>query len=171
MLQRLGIAATLVKEPKLVILDEPTLGIDPEGVEQILNIITKMGKEEKITILLSSHLLHQVQRICDRIGIISQGKIVVEGSVDEVGRKVIGGGTTQIQAQVSELNPALLEAIKKIKGVEEVEASGNFLNIRCNKDLRLEISKAIVENGSFPLLIKTQDYTLEEIYVRYFRER
>jgi len=171
MLQRLGIAATLVKEPKLVILDEPTLGIDPKGVEQILNIITKMGKEEKITILLSSHLLHQVQRICDRIGIISQGKIVVEGSVDEVGRKVIGGGTTQIQAQVSELNPALLEAIKKIKGVEEVEASGNFLNIRCNKDLRLEISKAIVENGSFPLLIKTQDYTLEEIYVRYFRER
>ena len=170
MLQRLGIAATLVKDPKLVILDEPTLGIDPEGVEQILSLIRKMKEEKKITILLSSHFLHQVQRICDRVGIVSKGKIVVEGTIGEVGERVIGGGKTQIQVEVSELTPSLLESIRKIEGVEGVESSGNFLNIKCEKDLRREISKVIVESGSFPLLLKTQDYTLEEIYVRYFRE-
>lgn len=171
MLQRLGIAATLIKEPKLVILDEPTLGIDPEGVEQILSLIRKMKEDENITVLLCSHLLHQVQKICDRIGIISQGKIVVEGSVDEVGRKVMEGGKTQVQVQVSRATSDLLESLREIEGVEDVEESGNFLNIRCTKDVRLEISKVIVKNGAFPLIIKTQDYTLEEIYVRYFGER
>jgi len=171
MLQRLGMAATLVKQPKLVILDEPTLGIDPEGVEQILNLIRKMKEEKNITILLSSHFLHQVQRICDRIGIVSQGKIVIEGSVDEVGEKIMGEGGTQIQVQVSQLTPGLLDSIKKIEGVRDIDVSGNFLNIRCDRDLRLEVSRAIVEKGCFPLLFKTQDYTLEEIYVRYFRER
>lgn len=170
MIQRLGIAATLVKEPKLVILDEPTLGIDPEGVEQILNIIKKLGKEERITILLSSHLLHQVQKICDRICIISQGRIVVEGSLDEVGKRIIGEGRIQIQVQVSQVSEELLDSLKKIQGVEEVEVSGNLLNIRCEKDLREQISKKVIEKGAVPLLLKTQDYTLEEIYVRYFRE-
>jgi len=169
MLQRLGIAATLVKEPKLAILDEPTLGIDPEGVEQILGLIVRMREEKNITILLSSHFLHQVQRICDRIGIISKGELVVEGSVDEVGRKVIGEGKTQIQVEVSKLTPAIVESLKRIEGVEEVEKLGNLLNIRCASDLRSQISKVIVEKGAYPLLIRTQDYTLEEIYVRYFR--
>lgn len=171
MLQRLGMAATLVKNPRFVILDEPTLGIDPEGVEQILSLIAKMREDENITILLCSHLLHQVQKICDRIGIISRGKMVAEGSVDEVGRRVMEGGKTQIQVQVSRAGPELVESIKKIRGVEEVEESGNFLNVRCTTDLRLEISKVIMKNGTFPLLMKTQDYTLEEIYVKYFRER
>ena len=171
MLQRLGMAATLIKEPRLVILDEPTLGIDPEGVEQILNLIVKMREEKNITIFLSSHLLHQVQKICDNVGIISQGKMVVEGSIDEVGKKIMGGGKSQIQIQVSQLTPHLLESLKKIEGVEDIEQRDDLLNIRCAKDLRLEISKVIVENGTYPLLIKTQDYTLEEIYVRYFKER
>ena len=84
MQQRLGIAATLVKEPKLVILDEPTLGIDPQGTEQILGLIERMKEDENITVLLCSHLLHQVQKMCDRIGIISRGKLVAVGSVDEL---------------------------------------------------------------------------------------
>jgi len=169
MVQRLGIAATLIKEPKLIVLDEPTLGIDPERVEQILDLIMKMRQERNITILLSSHLLHQVQKICDRIGIISQGKIVVEGSIDEVGKKIIGEGRSQIQIQVSNLTPALLDSLKNIEGVEDIKTQGDFLNIRCDRDLRLEVSRVIVESGAFPLLVKTQDYTLEEIYVRYFR--
>jgi len=169
MLQRLGIAATLVKEPRFVILDEPTLGIDPEGVEQILGLIRKMKEEQKITILLSSHLLHQVQRICDRIGIMSRGKLVVEGSLDEVGKKVVGEGKVKVQLQVSRLSDKLIESLHQQEGVEKIEKSGDFLIITCSRDLRAEISKITVENGALPLLLKTQDYTLEEIYVRYFR--
>ncbi len=171
MLQRLGIAATLVKQPKLVILDEPTLGVDPEGVEQIVDLIKRMKEDEDITILLCSHLLHHVQRVCDRIGIISQGKIMVEGSVDQLRKKVMKEGKNQIEIQVSRLTSDLVKSLKKIQGVEVVEESGNSLNITCAEDLRLEISKAIVESGVFPLLMKTRDYTLEEIYVTYFAER
>ena len=170
MMQRLGIAATLVKEPKLVILDEPTLGIDPEGVEQILGLITRMKKEQNITVVLSSHLLHQVQRICDRVGIISGGRMVVEGSVDELGKKIMGEEKTQVEVQVSTLTPGLVKSLGKIEGVEGIKESGNVLRVKCKKDLRLEISRRIVENGALPISIRSQDYTLEEIYVRYFRE-
>ena len=171
MVQRLGLAAALVKEPKLVILDEPTLGIDPEGVEHILSLIMKMREEENITILLSSHLLHQVQRICDRIGIVSQGELVVFGSVDEVGKTVMTDGKSKILLQVSKATEGLASSLEQLDGVLDVEQTGNFFHIACAQDIRLELSQVVVATGALPLLIKTEDYTLEEMYVKYFRER
>ena len=170
MKQRLGIADVLIKDPKFVILDEPTAGIDPEGAHQILEFIAKMSREQGITILISSHLLHQVQRICDRVGIISKGKLVAQGTVDKLGTEIVSKGQTMLEVQVSELTPKLLEAIKQIEGVNEVTSSGNLLRLRCTRDLRAEISRTIWENGGFLLGLRSQDYTLEEIYLRYFRE-
>ncbi len=91
--------------------------------------------------------------------------------MDQLRKKVMKEGKNQIEIQVSRLTSDLIKSLKKIQGVEVVEESGNSLNITCAEDLRLEISKAIVENGVFPLLMKTRDYTLEEIYVTYFAER
>ncbi|MCL0087596.1 ABC transporter ATP-binding protein [Dehalococcoidia bacterium] len=91
MKRRLGMADVLVKDPKLVFLDEPTAGIDPDGASQILDFIVSMSKERGITVLLSSHLLHQVQRICDRVGIIVKGRMMAEGPVERLGREVVGG--------------------------------------------------------------------------------
>ena len=170
MKQRLGMGTVLVKEPKIAILDEPTTGIDPKGTDQILKLIVKMSREQKITVLLSSHLLYQVQRICDRVGIITKGRMIAQGSVDEIGNKIMEKEQTLLEIQVSKLTPTLLGSIKEIEGVKDVESSGNHFLVKCSQDLREKISRAIVESGALPLQIKTQNYTLEEIYIRYFRE-
>lgn len=170
MKQRLGIADVLIKDPVFVILDEPTTGIDPEGSSLILELIVKMSKDEGMTVLLSSHLLHQVQRICDRVGIISRGKLVAEGTVDELGMEVIGKGKIMLEARVSRLTPNLLKALRQLEGVSEVESSGNLLRLRCSRDLRAEVARKVVESGSELLELRGRDYTLEEIYLRYFQE-
>jgi len=90
MRQRLGIAELLVKDPKLVYLDEPTLGLDPEGITRMLDMIKRLSRERHITVILSSHLLHQVQRICDRVGIMLQGRLVGAGTIDELAKKKLG---------------------------------------------------------------------------------
>ncbi len=169
MKQRLGIADVLIKDPVFVILDEPTTGIDPEGASQILELIARMSREQGMTVLLSSHLLHQVQRICDRVGIINQGRLVAEGSVDKLGLEVIGKGKVMLEVRVSRLTPELLKSLKQIDGVSEVDSSGNLLRLRCSRDLRAEVSRKVMESGSELLELRGRDYSLEEIYLRYFQ--
>ncbi len=84
MRQRLGIAEVLIKDPEIIFLDEPTLGLDPEGIKNILDLINRLAKEKNITVLLSSHLLHQVQRICNRIAIMNKGNIVMCGDLNDI---------------------------------------------------------------------------------------
>ena len=90
MRQRLGIAEVLIKEPKLIFLDEPTIGLDPDGTNRMLDLIHSLSREKNITIFLPSHLLDQVQRICDRIGIMIKGNLVALGPIQELARKKLG---------------------------------------------------------------------------------
>ena len=90
MRQRLGIAEVLIKEPKLIFLDEPTIGLDPDGTNRMLDLIRSLSREKHITIFLSSHLLDQVQRICDRVGIMIKGNLVAMGSIQELARQKLG---------------------------------------------------------------------------------
>ena len=98
MRQRLGIAELLVKNPRLVFLDEPTLGLDPDGINKMLDLIVSLSKEQGISVLLSSHLLHQVQRICDRVGIMNHGRLMAQGSIEELakGKGLEGTGLEEI---------------------------------------------------------------------------
>jgi ABC-2 type transport system ATP-binding protein len=169
MKQRLGIADVMIKDPKVAFFDEPTSGIDPEGIEQVLNLITKMAKQ-KVTIVLSSHQLHQVQKICTRVGILSKGHLVAEGSVDQLGREKIAGGKFRIELQVSEPTRKLISSIKKIKGVSNVESSGNQLLISCDEDLRPQIARAVVDSDSLLVQMKIEEYGLDDVYMKYFRE-
>ena len=84
MKQRLGIADVLLKDPRIIILDEPTLGIDPEGVRQLIEIIQALSKQDGRTLLISSHQLYQMQQICDRVGIFFEGKLVACGTLGEL---------------------------------------------------------------------------------------
>lgn len=95
MRQRLGIAEVLVKEPKVAFLDEPTIGLDPDGTNRMLDLIHGLSRERKMTIFLSSHLLDQVQRICDRIGIMIQGRLVAAGPLAELAQRGLGIGEGQ----------------------------------------------------------------------------
>ena len=90
MRQRLGIAEVLMKEPKVVFLDEPTLGLDPDGTVKMLELIQSLGKEKGITVFFSSHLLDQVQRISDRVGIMLKGKLVAVGPIQELAKQKLG---------------------------------------------------------------------------------
>jgi len=90
MRQRLGIAEVLIKEPKVVFLDEPTIGLDPDGTNRMLDLIQALSRERQMTIFFSSHLLDQVQQISDRIGIMIKGKLVAAGPLAELAQRGLG---------------------------------------------------------------------------------
>jgi len=92
MRQRLGIAELLIKDPKLLILDEPTLGLDPDGTIKMLDLVHSLSRDRGITVMLSSHQLEQVQRICTRVGIMIKGKLVAVGSIEELAKRKLGEG-------------------------------------------------------------------------------
>jgi ABC-2 type transport system ATP-binding protein len=169
MKQRLGIADVLIKKPRLVILDEPTSGLDPKGINQLLDIIADLPGMGT-TVLLSSHQLHQVQRVCHRVGILAKGKMVVEGAIDELGREALAGGRYLIEVETAQPEAKLPDIIRKIKGVEKVEAEGVLLRISTSADLRSQISRAVVDSGSLLVQMKVQEFSLDDIYMRYFKE-
>jgi len=169
MKQRLGIADVLIKRPKLVFLDEPTSALDPKGINQLLDLIADLPRMGT-TVILSSHQLYQVQRVCHSIGILSKGKMVIQGAIDKLGREALAGGKYQIEVETIEPSPQLLENIRAIKGVLGVQAEENILTVSTDADLRAAISKAVVQNN-FPLIqMKIQEFSLDDIYMKYFRE-
>lgn len=170
MKQRLAIADILVKQPKIAIMDEPTSGIDPEGIVQMLDLIAKIAKERKMTIVMSSHQLYQVQRICNRVGMLMNGQLVVEGLLDELSREAMGGGQFRIEVKLTEITQAVIEAIKQTSGVLSVEQAKDELAISCSEDLRPQIARAIVDAGGLLVEMKIKSYALEDIYLKYFRE-
>jgi len=170
MKQRLAIADILIKMPKVAFLDEPTSGIDPEGVKEMLDLIARIAREQMVTIILSSHQLHQVQQICSRVGILAKGRMVAEGSLDQLGRQALAGGRFRIEVQLTETTQTLIDRIKQIKGVVGVEKSGDLLLISCLEDLRSQIAKAIVDANGLLVQMKIESYALEDIYMKYFAE-
>jgi ABC-2 type transport system ATP-binding protein len=169
MRQRLGIADVLIKNPRLVILDEPTSGLDPKGINQLLDIIADLPGMGT-SVLLSSHQLHQVQRVCHRVGILAKGKMVVEGAIDELGREAMAGGRYLIEVETAEARAELPDIIGKIKGVEKVEADGALLKISTGADLRSQISRAVIDSGALLVQMKVHEFSLDDIYMRYFKE-
>ncbi len=95
MRQRLGIAELLIKDSKVAFLDEPTLGLDPDGTNRMIELIQSLCQDKKMTILLSSHMLHQVQKICHRIGIMIKGRMVAQGAMEHLAREKFGVGKEQ----------------------------------------------------------------------------
>ncbi|MBI4320369.1 MAG: ABC transporter ATP-binding protein [Chloroflexi bacterium] len=170
MRQRLGIADVLIKNPKLVFLDEPTLGIDPDGVRQMLDLIVHMAHEDKITVLLSSHLLHQVQQICNRVGIFVKGRMVAEGPIDTLGAQIMGGHPVVIEVQAAPANGVLTDALRGIDGVKTIDQAEDVMLISCARDTRAEVARCIVQSGASLLHLRMRSYGLEDIYLKYFRE-
>lgn len=170
MRQRLGLASVLIKDPKLVILDEPTTGIDPEGTEQVLSLIYKMSKEMGVSILLSSHLLYQVQQICDRVGIMFKGKMVAMGSIEEIGRQALGEREGIMKLSYEYINEEALDKLDGIEGIVEKRIDNHSIILKFNEDKKLDIVREVVMRGFLPIEVKGREYSLEEIYIRYFRE-
>lgn len=169
MRQRLGLADVLVKQPRLIIMDEPTSGLDPEASHELLNMIHSL-KEEGITILLSSHLLHQVQATCDRVGLFNRGKMVLEGTVEELARRVLGGAY-RIFVDAEGEKSRIQEALEKIPQVAAVRVSDSKVyEVEATHDVRAEAARAVIDAGGSLLRLGIQTQSLDDIYSAYFKE-
>ncbi len=169
MRQRLGLADVLVKQPQLIIMDEPTSGLDPEASHELLNMIRGL-KEEGITILLSSHLLHQVQAICDRVGLFNQGKMVLEGTVEELAQRVLGGAyriLVDAEGERAEIQKAL-ETLPQVAAVRVSDSK--VYEVEAAKDVRAEAAQAVISAGGRLLRLGIQAQSLDDIYTAYFKE-
>ncbi len=169
MKQRLGVAELLLKQPRLVILDEPTQGLDPAGALEFLEIIHDL-KTEGISVILASHLLHQVQAVCDRVGLFYKGQMVLEGGVRELAHRVLGGGY-HIRLEADGDVAALTGVLRNLAGVVKVEHVGDrTYEILATEDIRPNVAQAIVQAGGKLLSLSLDEPNLEEIYARYFKE-
>jgi ABC-2 type transport system ATP-binding protein len=168
MRQRLGVAEVLLKRPQLIIMDEPTLGLDPEAAREFLELIRSL-KADDITIMLSSHLLHQVQAVCDRVGLFYRGQMVLEGTVPELAQQVLGGAY-RINLEAAS-GTALEEALRGLTDVVKVDRSGpQAYALEARRDVRAEAAKAVVEAGGKLFSLNIEALSLEEIYARYFQQ-
>jgi len=166
MCQRLGVADVLLKKAQLIIMDEPTQGLDPESVRGFLNLIKELS-QDGISILLSSHLLHQVQEVCDRVGLFHQGKMVLCGTVAELARDVLGAGYhVQIKA-----NGKIIDDLRQIPGVIDVKFQApDCYSLVAKRDLRAEAAKVIVNAGGQLTSLDIESLNLDDIYNTYFKE-
>jgi ABC-2 type transport system ATP-binding protein len=169
MKQRLGIAEVLVKNPQAVILDEPTLGIDPDGAIRILEIIKSLNQHHNLTVMLSSHQLQQVQSICSRVGIIVKGKLIVQGQMDELGRAILKERQWNFLVELAG-SDGIENDLRAISGVDEIEKRPQGFFLRCTRDVRPEVLSLLARKNLPLLQLRSEDPTLEEIYLKYFRE-
>lgn len=170
MRQRLGIADVLMKEPDIIIMDEPTLGIDPEGVRELMWLIRDLAEQDGKTILLSSHQLYQVQRVCDRMGIFVQGKMIACGTLEELGYQISSNGINTVELGTYPDNVRLMDILQGMNGVLDVEKSNDMYIIHSSFDLRRALSRELTQNGYTIMHLRQAGSDLDEIYRKYFEK-
>ncbi len=170
MKQRLGIADILMKDPEILIMDEPTTGLDPEGTRALMDLVRTLSVEEHKTILISSHQLYQVQQVCDRVGIFVKGRLVACGAIGELGRALEQNGAYTIEIMASPGGEALAGLIRSVPGVEEIEPEHDMLLVRSGRDIRYALMKALIDGGFQPEHLRQRGSDLDEIYRRYFEK-
>ncbi len=162
--QRVGVAQAVIHEPSVMILDEPTLGIDPIQVAQTRQLIKDLGKEH--TILLSSHILPEVSMICDRVIIIHEGRIVAEDRIENLG--TVLRGTRNIRVEVQGPINEVTRKLKQVKGVLQVKYLEPNHVVECpsDQDLRGRVMEAIVQGGWVILSMTSEQMSLEDIFLK-----
>jgi ABC-2 type transport system ATP-binding protein len=160
MKQRLGIAATLLTNPALVILDEPTNGLDPAGQREIRSIIPRLAQEGH-AVLLASHLLHEVEQVSDRVAIIRKGRLLREGNVNDL---LSSDTSIQVELQPEELPPAAA-LLSGMPWVEHVDIVDGRLQIHAPADAGQAINRVLAEKGIYASMIAPQKNTLEDLFL------
>ncbi len=164
MRQRLGLAEIRLKRAEIAILDEPTSALDPQATDDILAMIQDL-KKDGVTILLSSHLLDQVQRICDRVALFNRGRIALMGTFTELAGKVLGGEHAVI---VEATGGDVTRGLENVPGVQKVVSDGAGLRVFADRDVRGDLAAVITGNGWQLLRLNRLEPSLDEIYRRYF---
>jgi ABC-2 type transport system ATP-binding protein len=165
MVQRLSVAIALINDPMILIMDEPTIGMDPEASVHFRNLFMNLSKEGK-TIFISSHLLDEVQRICTHVGMINKGKIVFSGPIEQV----LETFTQQwvVEVELEEVTESIVSSLKALESVSDVKVDGNRLVIELKekKDVRGQISSEIFRQKGVLLGLNLHKITLEDAYLQ-----
>jgi ABC-2 type transport system ATP-binding protein len=171
MRQRLGLAEILMKRAEIAILDEPTSGLDPQSTVEFLDMIRSL-KAEGVTVLLSSHLLDQVQRICDRVALFQSGRIVLLGTVPDLARQVLGGGFVVEVEALPAPKTELESRLRAVPGVTAVERIGeDRYRLTADRDVRPEAARAVVAADGALHRLSVDEPSLEAIYTRFFQNQ
>ena len=162
--QRVGLAGALMGNPPVLILDEPTVGLDPKQIIDIRKLIKSLGK--KHTIIFSSHVLSEVSAVCDRIVMINNGKIVADAKTDELSEAVSGSGVLILEAEGSA--SAVRDAVSSVDGVTRVTAKGKTYTVEyeSGRDVRRGIFNALAKAGCPILMMRPGGLTLEESFLK-----
>jgi ABC-2 type transport system ATP-binding protein len=169
MRQRLGLAQALIHRPEVLILDEPTIGLDPGQVVEMRGVIRDIGKDR--TVLLSTHILTEAQQICDRVLIINKGIIVAEDTPENLQSRLVG--SQRVVLRVRGDSDGLTAKITKVKGVRDVEAKSDGsieFEFAAGQDVRPQVAKAVVQGGFDLLEMRAVGMSLEEIFLELTRD-
>ncbi len=165
MQQRLGIAQALLNEPELVVLDEPSLGLDPVGMVEVRELVKEIAKEG-VTFFISSHLLFEVEQICSHVTIIHRGVSLVSDTLQNVSNKLSGPATLQVE--VAKPSDAIVETVKNLPFVSNVSQDGNTLiiELRTRDDVRSQVSQEITRAGGVIVSMSSKGPRLEEVFMQ-----
>jgi ABC-2 type transport system ATP-binding protein len=168
MRQRLGIAEIWMKRTKIAILDEPTSGLDPQSTAELLEMIRDL-KAEGMTVMLSSHLLDRVQVICDRVALFNKGKVVLQGTVGELAKAVLGGGSV---IEIEAAGDGVAAAMARVSGVIKVEPeAANRYRVFASRDVSADLAVAVMGAQGRLIRLAVEEPSLDAIYTRYFEEQ
>ena len=168
--QRVGIAQALIGNPPVLILDEPTVGLDPKQIIEIRNLIKNLGK--KHTVILSSHILPEVQAVCERILVINNGELVADGAADKLARDL--SSDHRLVARIEGPEKEVMQAVRAMEKVTDVKSTGEkekgvfefWIDSEENTDVRRDLFMLLARNG-WPLLsLRNNDLTLEEVFLQ-----
>jgi ABC-2 type transport system ATP-binding protein len=165
MTQRLVLAMALVDQPDLLILDEPSTGLDPNGARMMRELVREES-ERGATVFFSSHILGQVEAVCDTVGILQDGRLIAKDSVDEL-RDRTEGGTTLHVTLADSATDAAVEAVTGLDVVSSVSADGDSLAINCESDAKMTILNAIEDAGAEVADFETTEASLEDLFATY----
>ena len=158
MKQRLSVATALLNDPELIFLDEPTNGLDPSGIIEFRDLIKDLGKQGK-TVFLSSHLLHEVEQVCDHLAIIHKGKFIAQGSVDELLHR-----GKMLRLRVSDVDKAS-DLLMDIEWVKTIEAEDDYIYIEAPEDKAADANVILVNGGIRVSEIKMAESSLEDFFL------
>jgi ABC-2 type transport system ATP-binding protein len=164
MRQRVGLAQALLHRPEVLILDEPTIGLDPTQVVEVRNVIREIGRDR--TVLFSTHILSEAQQICDRVLIINKGQIVAEDTPENLQARVLGA--ERVVLRVRGDADGLSETVKKVKGTRRVEAKQDDsveFEFSAGQDVRPQVAKAVIQAGYELIEMRPVGISLEEIFL------
>lgn len=164
MKQRLVLGMSLVGDPDLLILDEPSSGLDPEGAKEMREIV-RSEAERGTTVFFSSHVLGQVETVCDRVGIMRDGELVAEDSIEGL-RDAVGEGE-QLVVTVDAASEEQLQPVRAVEGVSSADTDGGTVTVSCDPDVKTEVISTLGEEGVEVKDFTTEETSLEDLFLHY----